>query len=190
MDDDDLMIGEGERGIVRVFAVDVPEGEAERWTNTDSPGWPLPHALGLRALNARDVQVFSRRDLGGLSLADFLQQGYDITDEQLASDRVTLDSAEGVFAVLRSGAFPHRPVSLALERHVRLLGTFAEPSAAPASSDMGDYQSARPGGTPEPKPARGVGAPQPGGFQLPRWTVAVALAAATVLVVLFSLVGG
>ena len=148
---DPLQVAEGEHGIVRVFAIDAGPEEAPRWRVPDAEeaegaeaDWALPAALGVGRLEPRDVQVFPARDLGGMGLSDFLAQGYDLGEDQLAPARADLDAADGIVAVIRSGAFD-APATLAPASGVRPLGAFAEPSVAPSLAETGEYDSARPG---------------------------------------------
>jgi hypothetical protein len=160
---DPLRVAEAEHGIVRVFAIDAGPEEAPRWRVPDAEDatgaeadWALPAALGVGRLEPRDVQVFEARDLGGMGLSDFLAEGYDLGADQLAPARAELDAADGIVAVIRSGAFD-APATLSPAGGVRPLGAFAEPSVAPSLGGMGEYDSARPGSgvaaedTPEPE---------------------------------------
>lgn len=148
---DPLRVTGGEHGIVRVFAIAAEAEDAPRWRvpdREDADGaeadWALPAALGVDRLEPRDVQVFPARELGGMGLSDFLAQGYDLGEDQLAQARAALDAADGIVAVIRSGAFD-APATLSPSAEVRPLGAFAEPSVAPSLAQVGDYESARPG---------------------------------------------
>lgn len=138
-----LHVAPQEHGVVRVFALDVPQGETARWKDAERPDWPLPPALGVESLAAEDVQVATPSDLAGLGLAGLLAEGYEVSAEQLAPDRAALDSEAAPVAIVRSGAFD-RPAELHLAPEVRWLGTYTEPGAPPILPPMGRYESARP----------------------------------------------
>jgi hypothetical protein len=127
-----MQVREGERGLVRVFAVDVDPGEVWRWRDPDDAGWQLPDALGVDRLDPADVQVFRAGEMDEIGLSGLLSAGHGISEAQLAGDRDRLDAEAG------------------------LLGVYAEPSAPISVADVGDYESARPRArapVPEPEEA-------------------------------------
>jgi hypothetical protein len=150
-----MQVREGERGLVRVFAVDVDPGEDWRWRDPDDAGWQLPDALGVDRLDPADVQVFRAGEMDEIGLSGLLSAGHGISEAQLAGDRDRLDAEAGLIAVIRSAAFD-APVELSPRPPLRLLGVYAEPSAPISVADVGDYESARPRArapVPEPEEA-------------------------------------
>ncbi len=140
---DPMQAGEGEAGLVRVFAIDAPPGEAARWREPEGGDWPLPRALGLDRLDPEGVQVLRPAELGEIGLSGLLAAGHGVDEAQLADERERLDSETALVAVIRSSAIAG-PAELRPGPPLRLLGVFSEPSVAVSLSDMGDYESARP----------------------------------------------
>jgi hypothetical protein len=139
-----MQVGAGERGLVRVFAIDAAPEKAAAWLDTESADWPLPRALGVAALDPGAVQVVRVRELGEIGLSGLLEAGHGVDEAQLEGRRETLDAETGLVAVIRSTAFAG-PAELRPAPPLRLLGVFAEPSAPVSVGEVGDYASARPG---------------------------------------------
>jgi len=142
-----LEVAADERGLVRVFTL---EGAAA-WEATQAADWPLPGALGVAALDPRDVQVFAAGDIAAMGLPAFLAEAYGVGADQTDPDRAALEAAtQGppggpgyTLAVIRSAAFGGAAATLAPARGVRLIGLYAEPQAAAALAPMAPVASAR-----------------------------------------------
>jgi hypothetical protein len=122
---DAIPLRQGERGVVRVFALDLPAADVAAFA---SPGedWPLKQALGATVLDTSRVQVFPLSDLEGVGLRDYLIDGMGVDPATLAPDAATLDALEGYVAVLPSAAFGGTAQTLHPRPPLRLLGTYAE----------------------------------------------------------------
>lgn len=131
---DRFEVGKGERGIVRLFALDLPEGEAAGFA-----GAALEEALGAGGLDAQYVEVFPVADLKGLGLSGYMTEGLGIPAEQIEGDRARLDGLKGHVLVLLSGAFGGRAATLTPRAPLRWIGTYTEEHApvtfAPLPSD-------------------------------------------------------
>ncbi|MEM0935813.1 MAG: hypothetical protein AAGJ91_07915 [Pseudomonadota bacterium] len=162
-----LNVTDDERGAVRVFAIDA-RGKA--WTDAKGRGWKLPDALGLETLVADDVQVFDKGDLMGMSLAQFLSEGYDVSEAELTAQGRALADAEGTIAVIRSAAITDKPVVLTPSAEIRFVGLFHEPSAPPITRPsvgmLGDFESAKRRPEKPKSPPRDSPAPEDDGARL------------------------
>ena len=123
---DAIPIRQGESGIVRVFALDLP---AEQVAAFADPGgdWPLKQALGASVLVRDRVQVFPLSDLDGVGLHDYLLDGMGVAPEALAPDAGALDALEGHVVILPSAALGGAAQTLHPRPPLRLVGTYAEP---------------------------------------------------------------
>jgi hypothetical protein len=131
-----------EHGVLRVFHLSYPLSmEAE---HMDTSGG-LADALGVPALDARDVQIVTLSEIGDMGLAELIRQGYGVSDEDLAPLRARLDALTGKVAILRSGAFGGQPAHLNTEGGARLVATMHEGAAPPPriTAGSGAHESAR-----------------------------------------------
>ncbi|MEL6644507.1 MAG: hypothetical protein AAFQ79_11265 [Pseudomonadota bacterium] len=123
-----------ERGVLRLFAIDLPTAEARaflRRFDETGPG-ALAEALGIVALNPDYVEVFAAEDIEELGLSGYLLEGYGVTDPDLTEQAAGLDRLEGCFAIIVSAAFDGHPYDLSVGAPLRLVATFREPPPVPA----------------------------------------------------------
>ncbi|MEM6695683.1 MAG: hypothetical protein AAF626_13565 [Pseudomonadota bacterium] len=177
---DPLNVGEGEREIVRIFALDLPRDQAKAIANQQkSNGAPPPLAqmLGLDQLDFDHVEVFQARDLTGVGLSGYIIEGLGVDAETVGDDATALDAETGSVVVLHAGAFLGRAVTLEPAAPLRFLGRYTLAEAertklAPPSprSPGSESRDQAPEAVLRP-PARG-----------PRTLVLIALLAAALLV--------
>lgn len=148
-----LAIPEAETGVVRLFAIDLPDAEARAFAS--DPG-ALARALGAEGLDARHVDVFPVSRVSALGLATFLAEGHGIAPADLAPEADMLEALEGHVAVVTSGAFRGRAMTLAPSPPLRLLGTWRE-DRPPVS-----FGALPPGTGPTPPRAEPPAPPRPG----------------------------
>lgn len=126
----EVVIQEAEHGVVRLFSVAPADGPAEGVALSSQV---VADALGLSGVNEEDMQQIWSSDLADMSLAEFLQAGYGIEDDELAPHSATLTALEErgatLFVILRSGAFPDRPVTVSPKPPLHLVATLREPGA-------------------------------------------------------------
>lgn len=144
MSDDALIVPQGERGRIRVFALDMRPEQAEFLRE---PG-AADQVLGLAGLDPAQIDVIRIADLEELGLAGYLTEGCGLPEEQIAPDRAMLQALRGHVLVLRSRAFGGRAAVIAPEPGVRLIATYAEPGtnwrAEPIRTDSArPYSAAR-----------------------------------------------
>lgn len=117
-----------EQGVVRVFAVDLPD-DALKAFNARNGTWPLRDALGADTLDIAHIEVFPVSDLKGVGLAGYLDQGLGIPDDQIEGMRPQLAALTGAVLILRSAAFGGVAQDLTPRAPLRLIATFSEADA-------------------------------------------------------------
>jgi len=132
-----MHINASERGLIRVFAIDLAPEELAAFTASGNPDtWPLRKALGATALDPEWVDVVRPSDLGEMSLSDFLIEGPGVSASALEGDRARLDALKVPVAVLPSQAFCAQAQELTPRAPLRWIGTYAEPRAALPESPL------------------------------------------------------
>ncbi len=120
-------IRESERGVVRVFLLDLPAQAIERFTVQAGTGeWPLKYGLGASHLNAHFVDVVDLRDLSGMTLSAYLAEGYAIPKANLRDAEAQLNALKGHVVIVSSRAFDNRAQTLTVQTPLRWVGTFEE----------------------------------------------------------------
>ncbi|MEM8775568.1 MAG: hypothetical protein AAGF53_11085 [Pseudomonadota bacterium] len=121
----------GERGVVRLFRIDLPSDQVKAFSNLDrmTGRWPLKEALGIEDINDTFIDVFSVEDLGEMGLAGYMNDGLGISQDELAADGTLLNSVQGCVLVMLSGAFKGLAVTLLPSAPLRWIGTYKEDRA-------------------------------------------------------------
>ena len=120
-------IRESERGVVRVFLLDLPAQAIERFTVQAGTGeWPLKYGLGASHLNAHFIDVVDLRDLSGMTLSAYLAEGYAIPKANLREAEAQLNALKGHVVIVSSRAFDNRAQTLTVQTPLRWVGTFEE----------------------------------------------------------------
>ena len=138
-----LIIPANERGILRLFALNMP---AEQARFLSEPG-AAAQMLGLPGfdLDPDQVQVITLGDLDQMGLAGYLTQGFDVPADQI--DQPALQALKGHVLLLRSRAFRDHPANLTPAPQLALVGEYTEPQAnwhpAPISDDTARQSTAR-----------------------------------------------
>lgn len=138
---DRMEIAAGERGVVRLFAIDLSADALAAFSDPRGD-WPLQAALGAETLNPDYVQVFDAADVADIGLTAYLIEGAGIPEGQIAADRARLDTLTGPLVTLTSGAFGGRAQTLRPRAPLRWLGTWQE-EAAPVQFAPLPSESAR-----------------------------------------------
>jgi len=148
-----------ERGILRLYALDLPPGQASGFGTE-----PLAAALGVPRLDPGQVERIRLADLEEIGLAGYLAEGWGVAPETI--DRAALERRtpeSGIVFLVRSRAFEGRPATLEPRPPVRALGRFAEPGLRLEGPPMPEVESARPGSAPPPPEAEETDVPAPPG---------------------------
>ena len=118
----------GERGVLRLFQIDLPREGIEGFTESDplSGRWPLKEALGVEDINETFIDVVAIRDLDDMGLTGYMVEGLGVSKDEIAPHRNQLDALEGHVVVVLSGAFKGLAVTLLPRAPLRWIGTFFE----------------------------------------------------------------
>ena len=133
----------GERGVIRLYRVDLPQAEAAKLTLQD-----LADALGVDRLDPDQVVRIAPGDLAGIGLRGYLEAGYDIP---AAGIDPALAGQDGPLLLVRSPAFDG-PVELSPRPPLSPLARLEEPGLRLDAPAMPEVESARPGTAPPPEP--------------------------------------
>ena len=118
-----LTIRASERGIVRVFAMNM---SAEQALFQNDP-IALEQMLGVSDLDPSYVEIFPLADLDQLGLAGYLRDGCGVAENIIAADRDRLNALAGYVMLVFSRAFGGRAVTMALAQTISLIATYNEP---------------------------------------------------------------
>ncbi len=108
-----------ERGIVRVFKVDLSEDQIESFD-------PAP-SLGVASLEPQYTELFPVSDLKGVGLSGYMSEGLGIADAEL--DKARLDALKGHVLIVLSAAFGGEALTLTPKAPLRWIGTYTEERA-------------------------------------------------------------
>ena len=147
-------ISAGERGVVRLFAVDLPPEQIEAFAepdyeaNADDPPWPLKDALGAEHLDADFIELFPIGDLKGVGLPGYMTEGLGIAEKDVKADRARLEAMGGHVLIVLSAAFGGVEQTIKPRAPLRWIGTYVEESAPvqfrplPSESATGEVNTA------------------------------------------------
>ncbi|KUJ76386.1 hypothetical protein AVO45_11335 [Ruegeria marisrubri] len=151
----ELSVAPGERGVLRLFTLDMRPEEARFLRE---PG-AAEQMLGVDSLDHTQIDVFPVSDLEELGLYGYLSEGCGISADQL--DRATLDRIKGWVMVLRSKAFQDRAEELQPDPRLTLVGLYTEEATnwrgAPIETQSARPYSAPPGRVFQDDKARRIG---------------------------------
>lgn len=169
-----------ERGLIRVFAVNRPPQDIVAAFKTTTGKQIAEDLLG-RPLADNGIELFPVKDLSGVGLSGYLQEGYAVPAAQIAGHRQRLDALEGYVLLVFSDAFEGAATTLTPGPDVTLIGTFGEAqpdmSAIPLESAAAKVGSGTTPEAPPPAPRNRAGS----------LMVALALCALVVLAMLWGL---
>lgn len=129
---DSMEVPAGEHGVVRVFAIDLPQGEAAGFDKKD-----LERALGTEIREDRFVDIIDVRSLAGIGLSGYLREGVGVEGQALEADRDKLNDVTGSAAIVLSGAFSGEAATLNPEPPLRHVATYREDRGTPTSPGVG-----------------------------------------------------
>ena len=70
-----------------VFQLDIDPARIDRWKAPDAKGeWPLPEALGVKALDASQVEVFAEEAIAEYGMVRYLTEANGMSAESVARD--------------------------------------------------------------------------------------------------------
>ncbi|MGR3760509.1 hypothetical protein ACUXV3_10320 [Roseobacteraceae bacterium NS-SX3] len=173
-----IHVPEGERGLIRVFDLDMRPEQARFLRE---PG-ALAQVLGIEDIDLDHVEIFPVSDLEEIGLPGYLTEGCGVPAEQVAPDRDKLTAVEGHVLLIRSRALGGGEARMTPAEQIRLVGTYGERQTDWQAEPM-SAESAKPHSAPKLPPraaraqARRVGAIL--------FAVVMLLLAALVLVLVF-----
>ncbi|MEP2532084.1 hypothetical protein [Shimia sp.] len=125
-----LAVGENEIGVIRVFALDLPERDLRKLTNpgkTDpNPQATVAMLVGLDWLQDGGFEIFDPEVLGDLGLSGYLRDGGGVAAAALTKDQTRLDAVQGPVLILYSRAFSGQACTLKPAPCLSHIGTYAE----------------------------------------------------------------
>ncbi len=129
---DQIRIPANEHGVVRLFALDLPEAEAEAFAAPAETGpWPLAEAMQAAHLEPDHVALLRLDDLEGIGLAGYLTDGLGLAPEEVAESRPLLDPLKGHVVIVTSPAFGGQAQELVIRRPLRHVATWREAESVP-----------------------------------------------------------
>ncbi|NOD30708.1 hypothetical protein [Ruegeria atlantica] len=138
----DLTVAPHERGVLRLFTLDMRPEEAKFLRE---PG-AADQVLGVDGLDPSHIDIFPVSDLEELGLYGYMTEGCGVSAGQL--DRNALASVDGWVMVLRSAAFNGHPATLNPDPRLRLIGLFTE-EATNWTGGIIETESAKPFSAPQ-----------------------------------------
>lgn len=130
-----MQVSSSERGLVRLFAVDLPGEEIENFRSAkiNSDGelseWPLEDALGFSFLDEDFIELFDVSDLEDLGLTGYMVEGLGISQKDVDEDAARLSAQKGWVLVVLSAAFDGVAQTLSPKAPLRWIGTYKEDGA-------------------------------------------------------------
>ncbi|MCA0929864.1 hypothetical protein [Ruegeria profundi] len=140
-----LTIAPHERGVIRIFSLDMRPEEAKFLRE---PG-AADQVLGVQGLESGQIDVFPVSDLEDLGLFGYLNDGCGVSADQL--DHKGLEAIEGWVMVVRSAACGGRAATLTPDKRLRLIGFYTE-EATNWTGEPIETESAKPFSAPQTAP--------------------------------------
>jgi hypothetical protein len=148
-----ITVPKHERGVTRVFALSMPEDQAQALH--DDPVRQSA-ALGGADLSTSGIEVFKVSDLGELGLVGFLREGVDAQEKQINRDSAKLAALDGWVMLVHSSAFVDGGAALEPDPALTLIGTYnqqtSERRPVALKSDAAQPYTGSPQITPPPDP--------------------------------------
>lgn len=144
-----VTIPANDHGQIRIFSVPTP---APAGLEEKTPA-ALQSLFGTDALDTDFIDVVDTRQLAGLSLLDYLHQGYDIPAD--AADNQALRDVRGVLVLIMSRATGGVATTLTLAPGVTHITTTGDPARLriPTNTPTASAKGTVPGGKPAPSQA-------------------------------------
>ena len=132
-----MEINGSETDTLRLFHLDLPREAVERFVTQAGTGeWPLKYALGAKALRASFVDVVDIRDLGQMSLSQYMVEAHGAAGADFKAARPRIDALKGHALILPSQAFDRQGQTLSIATPIRWIGTFSETKAKPRGTKI------------------------------------------------------
>ena len=144
---DQLNVTADERGIVRVFSLEMPPEKARFQAE---PG-AAAESLGVQALDPAHVEIICLSDLDEIGLSGYLTEGCGVPETEIAPVANRLDTLEGYVMVVFSQAFTTTPIALKPAPDVKPVAAFGTARTDWSATAM-SAESAKPFSAPRRSP--------------------------------------
>lgn len=126
-----MRVSASERGLVRLFAVDLHADEIDAFRTSPSADTPssLAKALGATTLNSESCELFDVADLEEMGLTGYMVDGLGIAQAEITLDIARLSAQKGWVLVVLSSAFGGMEQTLSPKAPLRWLATYKEDRA-------------------------------------------------------------
>jgi hypothetical protein len=132
-----MQINGSDTGTVRLFHLDLPREAVERFVTQAGTGeWPLKYGLGAKALRPAFVDVVDIRDLGEMTLSQYMTEAHGASGEDFRQMRPRIDAMTGHAVILPAQAFDNTSQQLNVATPLRWIGTFAEQRGKPRGARL------------------------------------------------------
>jgi hypothetical protein len=126
-----IQINGADASTVHLLHLDLPPQAVERFTTMAGTGeWPLKYGLGASKLRPAFVETVDLRDLGDMSLSQYLAQAYDVSPKALGADKARIDALRGHVVILPPQAFDATSQTLNVAMPLQFVGSYASVKAA------------------------------------------------------------
>lgn len=139
----DLTVPAFESGVTRIFAIEA----ADPALTAILPPLPLDpghlaRLLGVTGLRDGHADRVAIKDLGDLTLSEFLRIGHDARSEDLAVILPALDRLRGLVLLVHSSAFGGQALTLTPQPGLTFIGAFRRHDAPPAPLSLPEKERA------------------------------------------------
>ncbi len=125
-----MKINGSETGVLRLFHLDLPREAIDRFVTQAGTGeWPLKYGLGAKILRPSFVDVVDLRDLGDMSLSEYMIEAHSAAGADFKGARMQIDALRGHVLILPSQVFNNTSQELNIAPPLRWIGTFSETKA-------------------------------------------------------------
>ncbi|WP_425072267.1 aspartate carbamoyltransferase catalytic subunit [Sagittula sp. S175] len=132
-----VQINGSDTSTVHLLHIDLPARAIERFTTMAGTGeWPLKYGLGATKLSPAFVETVDLRDLGNMSLSQYLSEAYDLPPKALGSDRARVDGLDGHVVILPPQAFENTSQELHVNTPLSYIGGWSAAGAKGRSASI------------------------------------------------------
>ncbi|MBT8409746.1 MAG: hypothetical protein KJN93_08985 [Alphaproteobacteria bacterium] len=129
-----LVAPEDERGVVRVFQVQLSKNEMTSFTAKEplddgAIRSPINRTLGVAELDHDFVEVFPAADLQGTGLVAYLTEGLGVLEDEIEDHKARLEGLTGYVMIVRSGAFKGKAARMKANYPLDYIGGYLDDSA-------------------------------------------------------------